>query len=419
MGAFYRSYSIPGDVHEVAEQKITTWLSRKGFYEIEDHSVIDHERDGERAFYLFWSDRWTIILYSHFEEDERLLFELNLLQLPILHLWVLDSDVWGYELFLQRKPLIVFNSQQKYFGPNELSDVPNDIPTLLAKCGLEDLAVDDIAAILNKRGLFKERTCEEFAKAIDARPAAAQYEYLSESDAASPGYSFVHRRFRKRGFDPVGNFELHLRQAKSGGAEAFPLPQNLPLSFRVIALLMRVVAIPLGWLMRFTIARKVKSGDLPDGFGMGLPGQHPKEYNFEENRLENPKRRCRITLADGVVQNDGFGILPFNIGDHQVVSRAISANEAMEILSGSHYQEIEEDSNFEVGSLPAKYVLATSTIPQGKQRTRYSYQYFIQAPFAIFHFSLVTDEALSSAEVDSFRKTIEFFEIIEQEITGE
>ncbi len=419
MGAFYRSYSIPGDVHEAVEQKVTTWLSRKGFSEIEDHSVIDHEREGERAFYLYWSDRWTIILYSHFEEDERLLFELNLLQLPILHLWAADSDVWGYELYLQRKPLSAFNSQPKYFGPNELSDAPNDIPTLLAKCGLEDLAIADIAAIQKKKGMFKERICEEFAKAIYARPAATQYEYLSESATASPGFSFIHRRFRKRGFDPVGNFELHLRQAKSNGAEVFPLSQNLPLSFRIIALLMRVVAIPLGWLMRFTIARKVKSGDLPDGFGMGLPGQHPKEYNFEENRLENPKRRCRITLADGVVQNDGFGILPFNIGDHQVVSRAITANEAMDILSGSQYQVIEEDLNFEVGPLPAKYVLAKSTIPQGKQRTSYSYQYFIQAPFAIYHFFLVTDAALTPAEVDSFRKTIESFEIIEQEITGE
>jgi hypothetical protein len=415
MGAFYRSYSVPGDVHEVVDQKVTTWLSRKGFSEIEDHSVIDFERESERAFYLFWNDRWTIILYSHFEEDERLLFELNLLPLPILHLWVLDSDVWGYELYLQRKPLAAFNSHSQYFESDEFADVPNDIPTLLAKCALENLAIDDIAVIQKKKSLFKERICEEFADIIDARPAAAQYDYLSEFNAASPGFSFVHRRFRKRGFDPVGNFDLHLRHAKSGESEAFPLPQNLPLYFRVIALLLRVIAIPLGWLMRFTIARQIKSGEFPEGF----LGQPPKEYTFEGNRLENPKRRCRIALPEGAVQDDGPGILPFKIGEHQVIARAISANETMDILSGSQYQVIEEDSNFEIGSLPAKYVLATSTMPQGKQRTRYSYQYFIQAPFAIYHFILVADEALRPAEVDSFRETIESFEIIKREMTGE
>lgn len=417
MGAFYRSYSIPGDVHEVVEQKITTWLSRKGFSEIKNPSVIDHEREGERAFYLFWNDRWTIILYSNFEEDERLLFELNLLQLPILHLWVLDSDVWGYELYLQRKPLIAFNSHPKYLGSNELSDVANDIPALLEKCALEDLAVADIAAIQMKKGLFKERICEEFAKAIGARPAASQYEYLSENVAESPGFSFIHRRFRKRGFDPVGNFDLHLRHAKAGGTEVFPLQQNPPLGFRVLALLMRIIAIPLGWLMHFLIARKIRSGDFPEGFGPGFPGE--QEYTFEENRLENPKRRCRIVLPDGAVHHDGSGILPFKIGEHQVVARAISANETMDILSGSQYQEIEEDSNFEIGPLPAKYVLATFTMPQGKQLTKYFYHYFVQAPFAIYHFMLFTEVAMSPAELDIFRKTIESFEIIEQEMTGE
>ncbi len=418
MGAFYRSYSIPGDVHEAVEQKIRTWLSRKGFSEIEDHSVIDHEGDGERAFYLYWSDRWTIILYSHFEEDERLLFELNLLQLPILHLWVLDSDVWGYELYSQRKPLVAFSSQPNYYDSNELPGVPNDVPTLLAKFALEDLTAADIAAIQKKKGMFKERICEEFAKAIGARPAASQYGYLAESAAASPGFSFVHHRFRKRGFDLVGNFDLHLRQAKSGGAEGFFLPQDPPLGFRVLALLMRVIAIPLGWLMRLVIARKIKSGELSEGFGLGYTGEHPKEYSFAENRLENPRRRCRIVLPDGAVHDDGPGILPFVIEDHQVVARAISANEAMGILSGSQYQTIEEDTNFRIGSLPAKYVLATFTIPQRNQGTSYSYQYFIQAPFAIYHFLLLTEAALSPAEVDSFRKTIESFEIIDQEMTG-
>lgn len=419
MGAFYRSYSIPDDVHEVAEQKITTWLSRKGFSEIEGSSVLDDDMEGERGFYLFWNDRWTIILYSDFEEDERLLFELNLLQLPILHLWLLDSDVWGYELYMQRKPIAAFNSQPKYYGSDDLSDVPNDIPTLLAKCSLKDLAVTDIAAIQRKRGVFKDPICAEFASAIHAGPAAAQYAYVTEGFPNSAGFSCVHRRFRKRNYDPVGSFDLHLRRAKSTQSEAFPLPQAPPLSIRILALIMRIVATPLGWLLRFSIMRRIKSGDIPADSSAGIDGQSDREYTFEEGRLVNPKRRCRIDLPEGAVHCDGPGILPFKIGNHKVIVRAISANEAMTILSGSQYSAIEEDSNFWIGSLPAKYVLASYKVPQRGQETNYSHQFFIQAPFAIYRFLLVADSALSHDELSIFRKTVESFTITEpDEIEG-
>ncbi|MGB7537959.1 MAG: hypothetical protein WBM17_05435, partial [Anaerolineales bacterium] len=98
MGAFFSSHSLPGDVHELVDQKLGDWLSRKGFAEPAD-PILDLCPEGERAYYLFWSERWTVVLFSQLDEEERLLFELGNTGLPVLHLWLHDSDLWGYELY--------------------------------------------------------------------------------------------------------------------------------------------------------------------------------------------------------------------------------------------------------------------------------------------------------------------------------
>ena len=99
MGADYWSQSVPADVHERVDVVVRSWLEAKGFEEIGDEPLFDLDKEIERGFFLFWNDRWTVVVYSDLEEVERLTFELaGKLELPVLQLWAHDSDLWGYEL---------------------------------------------------------------------------------------------------------------------------------------------------------------------------------------------------------------------------------------------------------------------------------------------------------------------------------
>jgi hypothetical protein len=411
MGAFYRSFSIPGDIHEVVDQTIKKWLSRKGFEETDKPGVFDRCGEGERAYFLCWNEHWTIVLYSHFEEDERLLFELNNNKDPILHLWVHDSDLWGYELHLNHRPLTAFNSNPEYFGSQDQPEAPNDIGLLIEKCSIQGVGVSEIKNLQKKRGVFKERICEEFAMAIGAGPAASQYDYASEERLSSSDFSVVHRHFRKRGFDPVGDFSLHATHAKTPPTEgpSTSLMPTLPVGYKILIEVMKVVAIPLGWLARMVIAIRMKMK--PGGFPgiVDATSNIKREHAFEEGWLVNQRRRCRLQLLEGTVPCEGPGILPFSIGGNEVFSTVIPAKSALELLAGA-FQQIEEDSDFWVGSLPAKFVcteLAT-------QPERFLYMFYIQAPFAVYFFRLSAEAALSSTDLDTYRRTIESFEILSE-----
>lgn len=415
MGAFFTSYSIPGDVHEAVDQKIREWLSRKGFQEPPD-PVLDHCKEGERAYFLFWNDRWTIVLFSHFEEEERLLFELRNDGRPVLHLWLHDSDLWGYELFLKNRPLAAFNSNPKYFGAYEEPVAPNDIPLLMEQCSIRGLTVSEMEGLQKRKGIFKENACEAFAQAIGIGPASSQYGYHSEAEPAAPGFSVAHRRYRKRGFDPMRNFNLHAEPAKPP-QEAMPIPSEmpaLPLGFRVFMEIMKVAAIPAGWLFRIILAIKLKTGGIPGLTDAAGASQVPKEYALEGEWLVNPKRRCRIKLSEGAAPSDAAAMLPFKIQGREVFSRTMSAEEARHILTSLHSRPIEEEEDYWIESLPAKRI----RIKASQKPERFRYMYFIQAPAAVYFFSLDSDGVLGPADLEALGKTIESFQVIDPSQAG-
>jgi hypothetical protein len=409
MGAFFTSFSIPGDVHEAVDQKIREWLSRKGFQEPPD-PVLDHTKEGERAYYLFWNDRWTIVLFSHFEEEERLLFELRNDDRPVLHLWLHDSDLWGYELYLKNRSLAAFNSNPKYFGAYEEPAAPNDIPLLMKQCSIRGLTVSEMEGLQKKKGIFKENACETFAKAIGIGPAASQYGYHSEAEPAAPDFSVVHRRYRKRGFDPMRNFNLHVEPAKSP-QEEMPISSKMPAlppGFRVLMEIMRVMAIPIGWLFRIILAIKMKTAEVP-GLTHGTGASPvPKEYALEGGWLVNPKRRCRIKFSEGAAPSEAAAMLPFKIQGKEVFSRTMSADETRHMLTGLHRGPIEEEENYWIGSLAAKRI----RLQAFPRQDRFRYLYFIQASVAVYYFSLESKGPLEPAEYETLKKTIGSFEVV-------
>ncbi|MGB7539968.1 MAG: hypothetical protein WBM17_15615, partial [Anaerolineales bacterium] len=307
------------------------------------------------------------------------------------------------ELYRKNRPVTAFNSNPKYFGAREAPAAPNDIPVLIEQCAIRGLSVAEVEALQKKKGLFKENACAAFLKAIGAAPAASQYRYESDAQPVPPGFSVVHRRYRKRGFDPMRNFNLHAKPAKPPQGEA-PFPAQMPTlppGFRILMDIMRIVAIPVGWLFGAFLWIKMKTGGIADLAGVGFSAL-PKDYSLENGWLVNPKRRCRIKLADGAAMSTLTGMLPFRIGEIEVFSKTMSAEETRSTLAGLQFQPVEEDADFRIGTMPAKRIRLRSFPKQDHLR----YIYFIQASAAVYYFSLESNGPLGPAEYEALERTI-------------
>ncbi|HEX9185566.1 MAG TPA: hypothetical protein VGB87_00715, partial [Vicinamibacteria bacterium] len=89
MGADYWSIAVAGEAHEAVEEAVASWLARKGYEEVPAEELsFEIDREIERAFFLAWDERWTIVLYSEFGEMERLELEVAGLGRPVLLLWL-------------------------------------------------------------------------------------------------------------------------------------------------------------------------------------------------------------------------------------------------------------------------------------------------------------------------------------------
>ena len=116
MGTFFRSIAARTAAAESIKALVMRWLSAKGF-EASDATPLFALDDSERGVFLFSNSKWVVVLYSQMEaEGERLRHELTKLQVPLLEVWVHDSDIWGYDLYDDENLVVSFNSNPNYFG---------------------------------------------------------------------------------------------------------------------------------------------------------------------------------------------------------------------------------------------------------------------------------------------------------------
>jgi len=97
MGARFQSTAVRGASAAEVRGVVESWLERRGFRLVEVPLVPCHD-EVDRGVYLFSREGWTVVVYSHFEEEKRLVRELMTLERPLLHVWLFASDVWGYVL---------------------------------------------------------------------------------------------------------------------------------------------------------------------------------------------------------------------------------------------------------------------------------------------------------------------------------
>ena len=135
MGANHFSQTVFGVDPEQTKELLVRWLRAKG-YELQECAPLTAlDPAHERGIQLAWNEDCTVILYSHLEEQPRLVFELHKLGGAVLDYWMHDSDIWGYQMWQQGKCIDAYHSNPTYFGSFEDIEGPRDIPALCQAVG--------------------------------------------------------------------------------------------------------------------------------------------------------------------------------------------------------------------------------------------------------------------------------------------
>lgn len=457
MGSIYDSFSIPGNVHKEARGQLITWLGAKGFDLVECPQFIEPDLEYERGVIIYWNHQRTVVLYSHAEEDQRLLFELEKLGKPVLHLWLYDSSIWGYELFHENKLPSAFTSNSRYSGILKKAEAPNDVETLCRVCGIPGYQYQRrIRKLQRKKSIFKDEICDEFAALLGVLPAASCYLYALEEPgtAKSSGYHVEELLFRDRGWDPMATFDIHRINVDiydNPGDDDFDnekwqdiantlgneIAQRLPgenkthhtkVAARGISFILKpfkVLKQAIWWIksyIKYTIYVKIKTpvGIQPRKIlvkNAKEQGDH-RPFRSEGDYLINDSHGCRIRLAKGAEPEMAYDIFSrfypvfaFRVGEIELFCSALRPEQArfsLENFPSSPDTKIREE-NREIGGLPVK-----STYSSGNRNGQYIVNecHFIQGPRAVYEFSFLVYEDPTPEEVETIRETINSFEFI-------
>ncbi len=211
MGADFSSFSIYGDVHQEVIQKLTDWHKTNGFESIDHSPELSPDHTENRGALIYYNDRWTIVLYSHFIDGYEAIAQLEKMQTPSLLLWMNDSSVWGYDIFLGGHKASSFNSDPGYLkdpgydekAPEEHEPAaPNDIG---AVCRLLDLEESQYGASIEELQERDEVFCDfqvqEFADLLQIPPAASDFyhEAPDPEEKEKEGFSIQYLFFQKPG----------------------------------------------------------------------------------------------------------------------------------------------------------------------------------------------------------------------------
>jgi hypothetical protein len=175
LGSWYRSFSFRADVREPLTETLDRWLRAKGFERAVAASprLLPPDARGERGAFLLTSPEWTTLVYSAIEEEDRLALELGRLDRPFLRFYVIDSDVWAYELRDGGEVVSAFLSRAGLY--DDLPDGPNDLDTFVRVLQLSSRPAE-LARLQRRRAT--RRGAGGGLAAIGIPCAATQYDYV-------------------------------------------------------------------------------------------------------------------------------------------------------------------------------------------------------------------------------------------------
>ncbi len=400
MGAFYNSICIPGDERRRARESLLRWLGMRGF-ELSDRPVLfDLDAETERCAFLVWNPRWTLLFFSNYEEERRLIRELQTWSDSFLYVWVQDSDVWGYDAFNPDGYVGSFNSDPRTYRSFADDPTGEDRPEVDVQAFCQRFGIDgssaELQAIHRGRAIFKEDVCGDLCRLIGAAPALTSYDDLERGtfkpsdDWRLERMLFVHRDASALEQDLIDLHAVDLggRRGDKGSAEGtaqIEIPPEVLAEMgrrrqrtRLTVRLLR----PLSWLARgwrrvyeapalFLKRRRAdgaRAGDSParatataaPEAGASFARQESSAM-IEVRHLINERHRCRIRLAVGGEARSGSSkpasVFAFQIGPTSVTCTARRRSRIEEALQRPSRSKILRDDKYLIGDLKARHIV--------------------------------------------------------------
>ncbi|MEM7584273.1 MAG: hypothetical protein AAF560_12870 [Acidobacteriota bacterium] len=359
------------------------WLSLKGF-ELSDRPVLfDLDGDSERCAFLVSNERWTLLFFSRYEEERRLIRELQRDVLELLYIWVQDSDVWGYDLIDGDGFVASFNSDPRSFRSfaDEPGERPEADPGLV--CQRLDLSgqEDALRRIHRLNSVFSEDACIELCRLIGAEAALTSYDDLERGATDHlEGWHIEQLHFvrsESRRDETVDLHELHLGGRDGLATRSFRV-QRFEIPPEVLAEAERrrkrvrwtiYVLRPLSWLARswrsllqaLAPSRKPVVTPPLELAPVGEPSRVESSDIIEVRHLINERHRCRIRLAIGGETQSGSAkpasVFAFQIAETAVTCTARRRSRIREVLQQPSNSKVLRDEKYQIGGLKARHIL--------------------------------------------------------------
>ena len=374
MGAFYSSICLPGDQRDEAQAAIDRWLRSRGFVPVDRPPLFDLDASFERAAFVLTLDDYTVVLFSDFDEERRLLHEMSDLPVPLVYLWVYDSTAWGYDLFVEGSYAGSFTSDpREYLSFSEDTLGSHERPVALPATVAATLGVagseSEIASLMTRRAVFKEEVARAFADSIGANGALASYDELEADTYASASLCEVRqllyeRSDRARG-RPVADLHgqrITHRHPTGGALETgiFEVPADV---LREITRNRRRMRLRLALLRPVSLVARGWRRVL-EQFARGLPakklGRVEASYRIEGHELVNDRHSCRMTLmndaAPGATSRKPSAVFGFVIDGVTVACNARRLDTLREVVRRPDRAEVVTDERYHVDRRPARWL---------------------------------------------------------------
>ena len=415
MGAFYNSICLAGSRRDDVISALERWLVARGFERSTTPALFDLDPDEERSAFLLSHRDWTVLLYSDFEEERRLIHELRAIPTPLLYLWVFDSSSWGYDLFEDGLFLGSYCSDPD--DHESFDDIPVGSPqrpwansTTLANALNATERAPALEAVHQMRSVFKEELCRALCAELNLEAAMHTYDDLDCGDATlAEDWQVEQLLFVRKDERPRAFVDLHAQRVTHRNPTAGVLETGtIDISTDVLTEIRRTrrrqrltmaFLRPLGVVSRAWRALVERTTHL----GRGLRVRHqmtqlrnatdrPPTYRQTGSDLVNERHGCRISLPvrvePAVASSKPASVFAFLVDGVHVTCTARRRSTLREILRRPDGSEVSADHNYEIGPLHARHLMFC--LPAGfRSDTRgksFLGLHIVQAPQAFYVF---------------------------------
>ena len=377
MGVFYNSFCLRGDRSEEVRSSLRRWLHARGFELSGQPMLFDLDGEAERSAFLVSDGRWTILVFSKYEEEGRLLRELATWSSPLVYVWVQDSEAWGYDVVVESGFAGSFTSDSKVFNSFEEDSAdrpaaePEELERLLGGTG----SAAELRKIQRRRKVFAEDVCFDFCRWMRAEAAAVSYDDLERGTVAElEGWKIEQLLFYHPDSvaPPAVGTDLHAIDLQDLGVFSVLHPQSELTpelkaeveEMRRRARLRWALLRPVSWLARGWGWARARLAPRLEAAGLSDPEADDRASDSAHGgaRRINERHHCQVTLARGMrskpVSGKPAAVFAFEAGSTPITCTARRLWKIDDVLRPPSRSEVLRDEKYSTESgLRARHLL--------------------------------------------------------------